>query len=123
MIKDNTELYGSIDNDPLKELSLCGSFGMGEEKRFSDMKEIFEDTLKMPKFKGLVISNDHYHNSGATIVQKIAYLLSSAILYKDRIAKDISIDNFSDNVVLSYSIGQNYLMEIAGLRALEVTLV
>ncbi|MCK4979795.1 MAG: hypothetical protein KAS62_05330, partial [Candidatus Delongbacteria bacterium] len=120
MIKDNTELYGSIDNDPLKELALCGSFALGEEKRFSEMKDIFEETLKMPRFKGIDISNDHYHNSGATIVQKIAYLLSSAVYYKDRIAQGISIDDFSDNVVLSYSIGQNYLMEIAGLRALRL---
>ncbi|MDA3884873.1 MAG: methylmalonyl-CoA mutase family protein [Candidatus Delongbacteria bacterium] len=120
MIKGNSELKGSIDNDPLKELSLNGSFAVGEEKRFSEMKDIFEETLKMPKFKGLVISNDHYYDSGATIVQKIAYLLSSAVLYKDRIANDISIDDFADNTVLSYSIGQNYLMEIAGMRALRL---
>lgn len=116
----NSEIKGSIDNDPLKELSLNGSFAVGEEKRFAEMKDIFEETLKMPKFKGLVISNDHYHDSGATIVQKIAYLLSSAVLYKDRIANDISIEDFSDNTVLFYSIGQNYLMEIAGLRALRL---
>jgi methylmalonyl-CoA mutase len=116
----NSELKGSIDNNPLKELALNGAFAVGEEQRFSDMKNIFEATLKMPKFMGLVISNDHYHDSGATIVQKIAYLLSSAVLYKDRIAKDTSIDDFSDNTVLSYSIGQNYLMEIAGMRALRL---
>ncbi|MBN2789839.1 MAG: acyl-CoA mutase large subunit family protein [Candidatus Delongbacteria bacterium] len=120
MIKGNSELKGSIDNDPLKELSLNGSFAVGEEKRFAEMKDIFEETLKMPKFKGLVISNDHYHDSGATITQKIAYLLSSAVFYKDRIANDISIDDFADNTVLSYSIGQNYLMEIAGMRALRL---
>ena len=34
MLKYNAELYGSIDNDPLKELVLAGSFALGEEKRF-----------------------------------------------------------------------------------------
>jgi methylmalonyl-CoA mutase len=111
---------GSIDNDPLKELALNGSFAKGEKKRIAEMKEIFEDCGKYPHFKGLVISNGHFHDSGATIVQKIAYLLSSAVFYKENAAKKLSFSEFSDKIELSYAVGQYYLLEIAGLRALRM---
>jgi methylmalonyl-CoA mutase len=112
-------LKGSIDNDPLKELALNGEFAKGEEKRYEEFKYIFENAKKHPGFKGLVISNGHFHNAGATIVQKIAYLLSSAVFYKEKFAKDMSFDEFNKNIRLTYTVGQYYLLEIAGIRALR----
>jgi len=111
---------GSIDNDPLKELALNGDFAKGEKKRFEEMKSVFEECKLYPDFKGLVISNDHFHDSGATIVQKIAYLLSTAVFYKEKVGKDISFSEFSESIGLSYAVGQYYLLEIAGLRALRL---
>lgn len=111
---------GSIDNDPLKELALNGDFGKGEKKRFEEMKSVFEDCQLYPDFKGLVISNDHFHDAGATIVQKTAYLLSTAVFYKEKIGKNISFSGFSEKIGLSYAVGQYYLLEIAALRALRL---
>ncbi len=113
------EMKGSIDNDLLKELAVNGEFAKGEEKRYDEFRYIFDTSEKHPKFKGLVISNEHFHNAGATIVQKIAYLLSSAVFYKEKFATDISFDKFNKNIGLSYAVGQYYLLEIAGIRALR----
>jgi methylmalonyl-CoA mutase len=110
---------GSIDNDPLKELALNGYYENGEKKRYAEMKEIFDACLELPGFKGTVISNLHFHDSGATISQKIAYLLSTAVYYKEKIAPKLSFKEFSENIGLSYGIGQYYLLEIAGLRSLR----
>ncbi|MBU4485446.1 MAG: acyl-CoA mutase large subunit family protein, partial [Candidatus Delongbacteria bacterium] len=122
MFKDTLkgDSKGSIDNDPLKELALNGEYAKGEVKRFEEMKSIFDACRKYPDFKGLVISNDHFHDSGSTIVQKVAYLLSTAVFYKEKIAPEISFSEFSKNIELSHSIGQYYLLEIAGLRALRL---
>jgi methylmalonyl-CoA mutase len=121
MIKDllNEKSKGSIDNDPLKELALNGEFAKGEKKRFEEAKIIFDSCRDFPEFKGLVISNGHFHDSGATIVQKIAYLLSTAVYYKEKIAKDMTFGDFTKNIGVSHAIGQYYLLEIAGLRALR----
>lgn len=121
-IKDqlNEKSKGSIDNDPLKELALNGEFAKGEKKRFDEMRKIFDTCKDMPDFKGLVISNGHFHDSGATIVQKIAYLLSTAVYYKEKIAQDMSFSEFTKNIGVSHSVGQYYLLEIAGLRSLRM---
>lgn len=116
----NVKSKGSIDNDPLKELALNGEFAKGEKKRFDEMKKIFDACRDMPDFKGLVISNGHFHDSGATIVQKIAYLLSTAVFYKEKIAHNMTFSEFTKNIGVSHSVGQYYLLEIAGLRALRL---
>ena len=103
----------------MKELALNGEFSKGEEKRYDEFKHIFEAAKKHPDFRGLVISNGHFHNSGATIVQKIAYLLSSAVFYKEKFASEMSFSEFNKNIGLSYTVGQYYLLEIAGIRALR----
>ncbi len=110
---------GSIDNDLLKELAVNGEFAKGEEKRHEEFRYIFEAAKKHAGFKGLVISNEHFHNAGATIVQKIAYLLSSAVFYKEKFAEGMTFDDFNKNIGLSYAAGQYYLLEIAGIRALR----
>lgn len=110
---------GSIDNDPLKELALNGELAKGEDHRYEEFRYIFEAAKKHSGFKGLVISNGHFHNAGATIVQKIAYLLSSAVFYKEKFASEMSFSEFNKNAGLSYTVGQYYLLEIAGIRALR----
>ncbi len=117
---DLNGLKGSIDNDPLKELAWNGEFAKGEDKRFEEAKHIFDKCSKYPDFKGMAVSGVHFHDAGATIVQKIAYMLSTAVFYKERIAPEMSFGDFNRNIRLSYGVGQYYLLEIAGIRALRM---
>ena len=112
------KLSGSIDNDPLKELALSGSFFNGEEKRFAEMKELFSRTLKeTPAFKGLTVSTHHIHESGASIAQELACALATAVEYIDKLNDDFSIDEICSNFAFSLSVGPAYLAEIAKFRA------
>jgi methylmalonyl-CoA mutase len=113
-------MKGSIDNDPLKELALNGEFAKGEEARFKEAKYIFDKCSGHNDFKGMTVSGVHFHDAGATIVQKIAYMLSTAVFYKEKIAPEMSFADFNKNIRLSYGVGQYYLLEIAGLRALRM---
>ncbi|MDD3044033.1 MAG: methylmalonyl-CoA mutase family protein [Candidatus Delongbacteria bacterium] len=113
------EIIGSIDNDPLKELALNGEFAKGEQKRFEEAEYIFNKCSEYKDFKGMTVSGVHFHDAGATIVQKIAYMLSTAVYYKEKFAGNKSFTDFNRNIRLSYGVGQYYLLEIAGLRALR----
>jgi methylmalonyl-CoA mutase len=47
-------------------------------------------------------------------------MLSTAVFYKEKIAPEMSFADFNKNIRLSYGVGQYYLLEIAGLRALRM---
>lgn len=113
------KLKGSVDYDPLKDLVLGGTFSIGEQNSFNELRELIsylDDN--MPKFKGLKVHSSQYHNSGASITQELAYTLSAGVEYLHRLTEmDLSVDQISEKMSFSFSIGSNYFMEIAKLRA------
>lgn len=113
------KLQGSVDYDPLKDLTLEGTFSIGEQNSFNELRELIsylDDN--MPKFKGLKVHSSQFHNSGASITQELAYTLSAGVEYLDHLTEmDLSVDQIAEKMSFSFSIGSNYFMEIAKLRA------
>lgn len=116
---DLEKLSGSFDCDPLRDLSLNGLFSVGEEKCFNDLRELILYLNDfMPGFKALKVNSSQFHNSGAFITQELALTLSSGVEYLHRLTEmDLSVDDISKYMAFSFSIGSNYFMEIAKLRA------
>lgn len=76
----------------------------------------------------LSVEVSHYQNSGANIVQQVAYALSHAKYYLDFLFdlkknKDLELYQIEDiikNMQFNFAIGGNYFFEIAKLRAFRV---
>jgi len=117
-IKSN-KLSGSVNLDPLKDLVINGKFTGQENLVFAGLGELISYlNTNMPLFKGLKIHSSQYHNSGASITQELAYTLAAGVDYLDRLTETgLTIDQISNQMVFSFSIGSNYFMEIAKLRA------
>jgi len=113
------DLSGSVDCDPLKDLSLNGSFSIGEENSFNELKSLISYLDEsIPNFKGLKVNSSQFHDSGASITQELAFTLSAGVEYLDRLTDmDLSVDQITKQMIFSFSIGSNYFMEIAKLRA------
>jgi methylmalonyl-CoA mutase len=107
--KRNAKIYCNLD--PIGQLAKEGNWFKTKEK------DNFETLNSLSKivFKSSIISVDGslYQNSGANIVQQIAYSLAHANEYLNR----ISIIN--QPIVFQISVGTNYFFEIAKLRALR----
>lgn len=116
---DPEKLSGSFDCDPLRDLSLKGSFSVGEKKYFNNLRELISYLNNvMPDFKALKVNSSQFHDSGASITQELAFTLSSGVEYLDRLTEmDLTVDQISQQMMFSFSIGSNYFMEIAKLRA------
>ena len=108
--KRNAKIYCNLD--PIGQLAKEGNWFKTKEK------DNFETLNSLSKivFKSSIISVDGslYQNSGANIVQQIAYSLAHANEYLNR----ISIIN--QPIVFQISVGTNYFFEIAKLRALRI---
>ncbi len=112
-------LSGSVDCDPLKELTLDGSFSKGEENSFKELGALISYLGNyMPDYKALKVHSSEFHNSGASITQELAFTLAKGVEYLDRLTEmGLNADQISRQMSFSFSIGSNYFMEIAKLRA------
>ncbi len=112
-------LHGSVDCDPLGELSLNGTFSKGEQNSFNELRDLISYLdSNMPNFKCLKLHSSNFHNSGASITQELAFTLAQGVEYLDQLTEmDLSVDQVSRMMSFSFSVGSNYFMEIAKLRA------
>ena len=108
---------GGIDNDVLGRYF---STGIYEESQWETMGKILGIVQNMPSFKTLIINGNIFHNSGANVEQELAYTLASAIQVIDKISQqNISLPVIIQKLEFSISVGTNYFIEIAKIRALK----
>jgi methylmalonyl-CoA mutase len=98
--------------DPIGQLAQDGNwFTTPEKDNFETLNTIF---VQKPSISILSINAGLYQNAGANMVQQIAYALSHANEYFNR------IPNINQAIVFQVSVGTNYFFEIAKLRALRL---
>ena len=74
-----------------------------------------------PELKTVLVSGDVYANGGANDVQEVAYALATAVCYVRQLAqRNIDIHTIAKSMMFTFSLGANFFMEIAKLRALRV---
>ncbi len=117
-----SRLSGCLGMDPVGSLSENGTATSALE----DVLDMLGDVLKhaasrAPGLQVIDVQGHAYHNGGASSVQEMAAVLSAAVLYLREMAKrGIPADEVIPYMRLSVSIGGNYFIEIAKLRALRL---
>ncbi len=116
---DKSKIRGSINSDPLQELILEGKNSKALPSAFDDLAERIQITKKtFPVFKQIEINADIFHNAGASAVQELAMALSMLAENFDQLTdRGLNIDDIAPSVVLNFSAGPSYFMEIAKFRA------
>ena len=116
---DKKKLEGSVDADPLRALALGGSFPAGERRAFGEIGSMVSYLNEnMPSYGALDVSGHHFHDSGASATEELAFTLAAGVEYMDRLTSmDLTVDQITPHMRFSFSIGSNYFMEIAKLRA------
>ena len=113
------KLTGTIQNDILKEFMVRNTFIFPPEPSMRIVADIIENTSKkMPKFNSISISGYHMQEAGANQVQELAYTLADGKEYlKAALDRGLNIDDFAPRLSFFWSIGMNFFMEIAKMRA------
>lgn len=113
-----SKITGSIDFDPLGELSLKGNFCESEDSAFEYCKKLIASSSDLPNFKVIGVNANIFNNSGASIVEELGFGLSMGNEYLSRLTDlGLSVDEIAPKMKFNFAVGSNYFMEIAKLRA------
>jgi len=113
---------GCIGADPLGELAAEGELPIPLEELYDEMALAIQwAEQEMPDMKTILVRGDPYHNGGSNSTQEAAYAVSAAISYiRAMMYRGIEPDTTIKHIRFSLSIGANFFMEIARLRAIKM---
>ncbi len=113
------KLTGTIQNDILKEFMVRNTFIYPPEPSMRIVADIIDYAAKnMPRYNTISISGYHMQEAGATAVQELAFTMADGVEYvRAALSKGLEVDDFAPRLSFFFSIGMNFFMEIAKLRA------
>ena len=116
------KLSGAVTMDPIGELVADGKLPRSLDEYYDEMAHgIAWAEKNAPGLRTVLLAADTYHDGGANDVQEVAYTMSEAITYiKAMQLRNVDINAFARHVRFHFSIGANFFMEIAKLRAAKM---
>ncbi|SNV75911.1 methylmalonyl-CoA mutase family protein [Veillonella rodentium] len=120
--KQTSDLKGLVGADPIGVWVKDGTLHMSLDTAFDEMAHsVIWASEQAPQLKTVLISGDAYANGGANDVQEVAYALATAACYVRQLAqRNVDIHTIANSMMFTFSLGANFFMEIAKLRALRV---
>jgi methylmalonyl-CoA mutase len=111
------QMKGGFADDGLARWMVLGTL---PETYFEELAALVKTTQSSPQFRTVCVSSHPFHNAGANAVQELAFTLASAVTYMDKLTDlGLTAEEVSAKLYFSVSVGTNYFMEIAKLRALR----
>ena len=119
---DLREVSGCIGSDPLAELALEGTLTTSLSAAYGSMAQVTLWAKKnAPKLQTVFVLGHPYHNGGAGSTQEVAFVLATGAEYiRELINRGMNIDEITPRFRFGLSIGSNFFMEIAKMRAIKI---
>ncbi len=112
---DPKKVVASTSIDPIGTFILKGKL---DSEAISNLGSAIEKTKNLPKFRTIGVHGKFFANSGASIIQELAFSLAQGAEYLSQLTDlGLQIDDVAKNIKFNMGIGNNYFMEIAKLRA------
>lgn len=118
-LDSSEKISGYIAMDPLAA-SVCGKLNERSIEKAYDQcaKTASTAAEKMPKLRTILADSTVYHNGGANAVQELAFATASGVSHLQQLLdRGLSLQDILSKMVFKFSIGSNFFMEIAKLRA------
>ncbi len=112
-------IIASVVSDPLSNWLLTGTYTDGSpENAITRIGSVLPAEGALPGLRLIAVNGKIYGNSGAHVAQELAFSLAHAVAYLDCLTdKGHSAQAIAARIKFNLSIGNNYFMEIAKLRA------
>lgn len=113
---------GYIGKDPIAFLAERGAAKDTVEDEYNELFETVKRAVtKLPRIRTILVDSIPYHNGGANAVQELAIALSTGVTHLEELTKrSLSVEAVLSKLVFQFSIGSNFFMEVAKLRAARV---
>jgi len=111
-------IKGAVETDPIGRLMINGKLCIPVDAGLDYLASLFRKSSAVPNLRVLQINASLFGNSGAGIVEELAFAVSMAVEYLAQLtSRDLSAEFAASKMRFSFDTGSNYFMEIAGLRA------
>ena len=113
---------GSLGMDPIAVRAAAGQLP-SELAELLDEQAVLADfcVKEAPSIKSVGVSTLPYHQAGASAVEELGIALATGSAYLTELTeRGLSVDDAAKQIRFSFSIGPNFFMEIAKLRAARV---
>lgn len=115
---DKHAVSGCINFDPIVSRLKTGKFHTSQQEDMMRCIQLLNMVEDMPNFKLINVNGVVLHNAGSTIVQELGYTLALANEYLAFCTEQgLKVEKVASRMQLTLSVGSNYFMEIAKLRA------
>ncbi|GBG58149.1 methylmalonyl-CoA mutase [Sporomusaceae bacterium FL31] len=123
LAKSNGQAYknmsGCIGADPIGALAGTGNLPASLGEMIDELTHATAWAAeKMPNMRTILVRGEVYHDGGANSIQEIGYAMSAAIAYiRELQQRGLDINIIAKHIRFSFSLGSNFFMEIAKIRA------
>ncbi|MDR2451149.1 MAG: acyl-CoA mutase large subunit family protein [Candidatus Accumulibacter sp.] len=116
------EIEGCVGADPLGALATDGRLGVSLRTAYDCLYQTTAWALnKAPKLQTIFVQGHPYHDAGASSTEEVAFALATAVDYlRETIGRGLAIDEVAPRIRFGFSLGSNFFMEIAKLRAARI---
>lgn len=116
------KIHGGLNFDPLANMLSKPECSSSLDIVFDRIKDLISWTKNnLPHFKIVGVSGIPYHEGGASAIQELGFAVSTGVEYvRELLKRGIDINEIAKSIVFSFSIGSNFFIEIAKLRAARI---
>ena len=115
---DPKNVVASVSCDPFGNFLLYGRMKNGFEASVGQVKGLIEKSAELPKYRVIAVNAKNFGNAGASVVQELAFALAQGAEYLSALTDEgLEVGAVSKKMKFNFSVGANYFMEIAKLRA------
>jgi methylmalonyl-CoA mutase len=115
----HAELSGSLGIDPLGALAQSGRLTTSLETAYDELADVLRYCrTAAPQLRAALVDTSAHHEAGAEASTEIAIALATGIaLLRALEARGVSVDEACAQLAFRFSIGRDFFLEIAKLRA------
>lgn len=120
--KKAADIKGVVGADPIGTWVKDGALHISLDTAFDEMAHtVLWAKEHAPQLRTVLVSGDAYANGGANDVQEVAYALATAVCYvRQLVQRHVDMETIAHSLLFTFSLGANFFMEIAKLRALRI---
>jgi len=113
---------GCVNVDPLEYLAVNGNLPMSLDEAYTEMAELARWAKdNAPGLRTIAANAYAYNHSGGSAVQDIAFAVATAVEYLSALQeKGLTVDDVAARISFGFSLGGDFFMEIAKLRAVRL---
>lgn len=118
---DVAKLRGVIGGNPICEYAANGTLNQTIDKLFDEAAISAKWAIKnAPNVKTIFVQSDVFSDGGANDIQEVAYTISAGVAYlRALLERGLTIDEAASQIMFGFSMGANFFMQIAKLRAVR----